>query len=127
MARAMASLSCTPCASLIASPKPTSRPSLKKESKKNARLAKLFKYFHLKPKELRTYELAFTHPSYNLDAKSCHEDYERLEFLGDSILGASVADLAFQAHPDKDQVFYKNFAAHWSIPKRSPNTPAITI
>lgn len=69
------------------------------------RLSKLFKYFHLKPKELRTYELAFTHPSYNLDAKSCHEDYERLEFLGDSILGASVADLAFRAHLDQDQGF----------------------
>jgi ribonuclease-3 len=69
------------------------------------RLAKLFTYFHLKPKDSHTYELAFTHPSYNLDAKSCHEDYERLEFLGDAILGAAVADLAFKAHPDCDQGF----------------------
>lgn len=69
------------------------------------RLSKLFKYFHLKPKNERPYELAFTHPSYNLDAKSCHEDYERLEFLGDAILGASVADLSFQAHPECDQGF----------------------
>ena len=69
------------------------------------RLAGLFKYFHLKPKDLRAYELAFTHPSYNLDAKSSHEDYERFEFLGDAILGAAVADLAFQAHPNRDQGF----------------------
>ncbi|MFA5421837.1 MAG: ribonuclease III [Bacilli bacterium] len=69
------------------------------------RLSTLLRYFRIKPKEMRPYELAFTHPSYNLDAKSCHEDYERLEFLGDSILGASVADLAFRAHPDADQGF----------------------
>jgi len=69
------------------------------------RLAKLFRYFHLKPKDFHAYELAFTHPSYNLDAKSCHEDYERFEFLGDAILGAAVADLSFKAHPDCDQGF----------------------
>jgi len=69
------------------------------------RLAKLFRYFNLKPKNVRAYDLAFTHPSYNLDAKSSHEDYERYEFLGDAILGAAVADLAFQAHPTRDQGF----------------------
>jgi ribonuclease-3 len=69
------------------------------------RLQVLFDYFHIKPKTVRFYDLAFTHPSRNLDAGTTHEDYERLEFLGDSIIGASVADLAFQAHPTQDQGF----------------------
>jgi len=66
-------------------------------------LSELFRYFRIKPKDLHLYELAFTHPSHNLDVGTTHEDYERLEFLGDAIIGASIADLSFRAHPDCDQ------------------------
>ena len=49
------------------------------------------------------YELAFTHPSYNADAKTKHHDYERLEYIGDSVLGFVAADLIYKNHPEMDQ------------------------
>lgn len=65
----------------------------------------LLRFLRIKPKKIRLYELAFTHPSYNLDAGSSHEDYERLEFLGDAIVGAVVAELAYSLHPEQNQGF----------------------
>ena len=49
------------------------------------------------------YELAFTHPSYNADAKTKHNDYERLEYIGDAVLGFVAADLIYKTHPEMDQ------------------------
>ncbi|MBQ9068414.1 MAG: ribonuclease III [Eggerthellaceae bacterium] len=45
---------------------------------------------------------AITHPS-AVEGKPLLHSYERLEFLGDSILGAVVADAAFHAYPDLDE------------------------
>lgn len=45
---------------------------------------------------------ALTHPS-AAEGRSLMDSYERLEFLGDSILGAIVADRAFHAFPDVDE------------------------
>ena len=39
------------------------------------------------PKDESVYQLALTHPSCNADNKTKHHDYERLEFVGDSVLG----------------------------------------
>ena len=47
--------------------------------------------------------LAFTHPSYNADAKTKHHDYERLEYMGDAVLGFVTADLIYKYHPHMDQ------------------------
>ena len=55
------------------------------------------------PKHISLYETAFTHSSYNADANTKHHDYERLEFLGDSVLGCVVAELAFKTHQDMAQ------------------------
>ena len=44
------------------------------------------------------YEMAFTHSSFNSDAKTHHHDYERLEFIGDSVLGFVIATLLFKEH-----------------------------
>ncbi|MFA5283485.1 MAG: ribonuclease III [Bacilli bacterium] len=63
----------------------------------------IFQTFSIKPKDLNYFELAFTHSSYNADAKSKHHDYERLEFLGDSVIGLVVAELAFILHPELNQ------------------------
>ena len=46
------------------------------------------------------YELALTHPSCNGDAKTKHNDYERLEFIGDAVLGFVCGDLVYKNHPD---------------------------
>ena len=45
---------------------------------------------------------ALTHPS-AVEGHSLRDSYERLEFLGDSILGAVVADRAFHAYPKVDE------------------------
>ena len=49
------------------------------------------------------YELALTHPSYNGDAKTKHKDYERLEFIGDAVLGFVCGDLVYKKHPQMDE------------------------
>jgi ribonuclease-3 len=45
------------------------------------------------------YELALTHRSFAFEAELT-EHNERLEFLGDAILGAVVTDLIFRSYPD---------------------------
>jgi ribonuclease-3 len=45
------------------------------------------------------YELALTHRSYAFEA-ALPEHNERLEFLGDAILGAIVTDLIFRSYPE---------------------------
>ena len=47
-------------------------------------------------------ELALAHPSINLhDADA--ENYERLEFLGDRVLGLVIATMLFDQFPDEDE------------------------
>ncbi|MCC4211870.1 ribonuclease III [Leeuwenhoekiella parthenopeia] len=49
-----------------------------------------------KPKNLKCYEEAFTHRSLGLQNKKGHPfNYERLEFLGDAMLGAVIAAYLF--------------------------------
>jgi ribonuclease-3 len=55
------------------------------------------------PHSLLLYEMAFTHSSCNGMNRVVHEDYERLEFLGDSVIGLVVADLCYSAHPEMEQ------------------------
>lgn len=63
----------------------------------------LFKKLHIVPKNNSFYELALTHSSFNADAKTKHHDYERLEYIGDAVLGFVTADLIFELHPEMDQ------------------------
>lgn len=65
-------------------------------------LEELFPKIFIKPKNLDLYALALTHTSYNADAKTKHHDYERLEYIGDAVLGYVAADLIFKIHPDMD-------------------------
>lgn len=53
--------------------------------------------------DVSLFERAFTHSSFNADAKTKHQDYEKLEFLGDSVLGCVVSELAYKSHTDMDQ------------------------
>ena len=63
-------------------------------------LIQFFKKFHIKIKNVELYEMAFTHSSFNSEAKTHHHDYERLEFMGDSVLGFVVASLLYNYHPE---------------------------
>ena len=66
-------------------------------------LREFLKQFNVEPKHPVLYEQAFTHPSYNADANTKHHDYERLEFLGDSVIDLCIAEMSFIARSDLDQ------------------------
>jgi len=62
--------------------------------------------FGFKPKNIFLYKLAFTHSSIVSESKSgIKENNERLEYLGDAILGAIVADFLFKKFPCKSEGF----------------------
>ncbi|PTW61324.1 RNAse III [Breoghania corrubedonensis] len=46
---------------------------------------------------------ALTHASALPSARSATENYERLEFLGDRVLGLAVADMVFQTYPKAEE------------------------
>ena len=76
----------------------------KKEARRKDLLLSLIKRLKLKPSDplLTLLDAATTHPS----VKSTHSrerDYERLEFLGDSVLGLAIADLLFHANPNSSE------------------------
>jgi ribonuclease III len=49
------------------------------------------------PKDARLFELAFTHSSVGRDS------YERLEFLGDRVLGQAIARALYERHPNEPE------------------------
>ena len=63
----------------------------------------LFAQFGFAPHDKGIFDLAFTHSSYNGMIGTAHQDYERLEFLGDSVVGMVVSELCYVYHPDMDQ------------------------
>ena len=66
-------------------------------------LSQLLDSLNIKSKEFRLYELALTHPSCNSEANTKHQDYERLEFVGDAVIGFVSADLIYNLHGEMDQ------------------------
>ena len=66
-------------------------------------LSKLFDILKIRPKDHKLYELALTHPSFNSEANTKHQDYERLEFVGDAVIGLVSADLIYNLHEEMDQ------------------------
>ena len=60
----------------------------------------LLKKLHVVYKNIAIYEQALTHPSYNGDANTKHQDYEKLEFMGDAVLGYVTADLVYKKRPE---------------------------
>ena len=63
----------------------------------------LLKKLHITYKDLAIYEQALTHPSYNGDANTKHQDCEKLEFMGDSVLGYVTADLVYKNRPEMSE------------------------
>lgn len=61
-------------------------------------LDKVFETFQIVPKDISLYEQAFTHASYSNEHQEC-PSYDRLEFLGDSLLDMIIGDLVYQSNP----------------------------
>lgn len=57
------------------------------------------------PSNLSLYKLAILHTSRAKETNGFRESNERLEYLGDAILGAAVADYLFKKYPFKDEGF----------------------
>jgi len=57
------------------------------------------------PSNLALYKLATLHSSKSKELAGYRESNERLEYLGDAILGAAVADYLFKKYPFKDEGF----------------------
>lgn len=70
------------------------------EQRRNVEDAQKILDYRFQDKELLL--AAITHPSAT-EGKSVKFSYERLEFLGDSILGAIVASIAFHRYPGLDE------------------------
>lgn len=58
----------------------------------------LFDKLKITPKDLKLYEVAFSHSSYANEHKA-KKDYERLEFLGDAVLQYHVSRYLFDLYP----------------------------
>lgn len=63
----------------------------------------VFSHFKVDIKNNDLYLLALTHPSCNSENNTKHQDYEKLEFVGDSVVGFVSADLIYKHHPEMDQ------------------------
>lgn len=74
--------------------------------------ALFFKERNIIPKDTSIYDLALTHPSCNNENNTKHQDYERLEFIGDSVIGFVTADIIFKTHPNLDQGVMSKLRSH---------------
>ncbi|PQB08505.1 ribonuclease III [Polaribacter filamentus] len=69
----------------------------KEDQELNSELKKLLNY---SPRSINNYKKAFTHRSFQIqDSKGNPINYERLEFLGDSILGSAIAAYLYNKVP----------------------------
>ena len=64
------------------------------------KLSNLLKSFNISYKNIAIYEQALTHPSYNGDANTKHQEYEKLELMGDAVLNFVTADLVYKNRPE---------------------------
>lgn len=63
---------------------------------------KIEKMLGFSPKNITYYEEAFTHPSVMQQNKAA-VNYQRLEFLGDAVLGAVIAHYVFEKSPEQNE------------------------
>lgn len=73
---------------------------------------KIFQITGIEPRNIDIYQHAFVHSSVNkTDANGNIINYERLEFLGDAMLGAIIANYLFKKVPDKDEGYLTKMRA----------------
>ena len=81
----------------------------------------------LEPQNIRLYRTALTHTSVlKQTAAGRHETNERLEFLGDAILGAVVAEFLYKKFPYKQEGFLTEIRSR-IVNREMLNTVAIRI
>lgn len=80
------------------------------------------------PDNIRLYKLALTHTSFarQIPTSKLHETNERLEFLGDAVLGAVVAEVLFKKFPYEDEGFLTEIRSR-IVNRESLNHIAIKI
>ena len=70
----------------------------------------LYEYIHnifgFYPKNIALYRVAFTHKSMSAETVgNYHVSNERMEYLGDAVLGTAVADFLFHTYPTQPEGF----------------------
>jgi len=68
----------------------------------------LYRMLGFYPNDPQIFKQAFTHRSSSVETKEGRENNERLEFLGDAVLNAIIADLTYRKFPDRKEGFLTN-------------------
>ena len=77
-----------------------------KGSPKKTFLLRLIRILGFLPGKVGLYELAFIHKSASLsDSKGNPLNYERLEYLGDAVLGLVIAEFLYRQYPNRNEGF----------------------
>ena len=74
---------------------------IKLPANQRKKYSKLKKILGFSPRKWDYYQLALTHSSVCNDYKSRLQNNERLEFLGDSVLGTIISDILYQNYTNK--------------------------
>ncbi|MEC4558868.1 MAG: ribonuclease III ['Conium maculatum' witches'-broom phytoplasma] len=73
-------------------------------------IKQLFKRLNIKPKNISLYINALTHSSYANENNAKHNNNERLEFLGDSVINFFMASYLYKKNKDDEGVMTKKRA-----------------
>ncbi len=67
-------------------------------------IKEFLKILNINSKDLELFDMALTHPSYNFEANLENApDYERLEFLGDSVVRLVISNYLYDKYQDYDE------------------------
>jgi ribonuclease-3 len=80
----------------------------------------------IEPINTDLYELAFIHKSATIHKKDYSLNNERLEYLGDAILGAIIADILYKYFPNQDEGFLTQIRSK-IVSRESLNKLAVKI
>lgn len=86
----------------------------------------LYDFLGFYPNKPDLYELAFIHKSASIQKEGYALNNERLEYLGDAILGAIIADILYKYFPNKDEGFLTQIRSK-IVSRESLNKLAIKI
>ena len=78
-------------------------------SKRKEHYQSLYHILGFYPKNIHLYDQAFVHRSSSIETESGRwENNERLEFLGDAMLNAIIADIIYKKFPNRNEGFMTN-------------------